>query len=757
VRVSMDFGRSLVSRLSEASKVVTTAVSDRVEQGKLSRGASSSDGYSFGDFTRGLLASSPEPEREHGEWGEPEEAPCEFGPPLRLKGLTEMISTPADGSTIVWEMVKNSCARTPHEPAVGSRELLRVHKVEENGKTFEKLELANVYHFLTYSEYMDRVQSFARGLTYGSIPGLEFIEAQGRLVMYAETQRDWMVAALAAFSMSIQVVTIYATLGEEGALHGLNETAAAVCIVDTKLLKVLTKILPNCRYLKHVITMTPCEESVKTSMMEAGLSSVTPFEQVVSAGRGSSLAERPPIPSDIAVIMYTSGTTGAPKGVLISQSNLVAACAGFQRAAADNDVGASDLFLVYLPLAHIMEMVAEISVLALGASMGYGTPHTLIDSGVKLKRPESEGDAVLLAPTAMIFAPAVFDKVYKGVLAKVEKAGDLSKWFFNKALDVGVSNYDSGSVGVNPVLNAAFHSVQAALGGRLKTAITGSAPLSPEIQRFMQTVLKARVRQGYGLTENCACACLGTKDDNSVRSVGAPLACSVIRLADWPDGGYRNCDKDNAEIGMPRGEILVGGPTVCMGYLVNPDSPDPEIQKKNDEEFVTIAGVRYFRTGDIGQVTKSGTLQIIDRKKDLWKGPNGEYVALSKVEAALKLVGCVETPMAYGRTGAEYPVALLCVAESPLRALAREESRAKPMADLCKDPGVVAQVLKACRDVCKDAGLNDFEMPKKICLLPPVDGTPAWTPENDMLTAALKLKRPNIVKAFSNEIDALYS
>merc|ERR1711865_327429 len=132
------------------------------------------------------------------------------------------------------------------------------------------------------------------------------------------------------------------------------------------------------------------------------------------------------------------------------------------------------------------------------------------------------------------------DKVYKGVTKKVSDAGGVSQWAFNTALDYGMQNYDAGGVGVNPILNMAFSSVQATLGGKITLAVTGSAPLSPEIQRFMQTVLKAPVRQGYGLAENCACGTLGLKNDNAVKSVGGPLPCTVIRLADWPDGGYRN-------------------------------------------------------------------------------------------------------------------------------------------------------------------------------------------------------------------------
>merc|ERR1712127_1162198 len=143
---------------------------------------------------------------------------------------------------------------------------------------------------------------------------------------------------------------------------------------------------------------------------------------------------------------------------------------------------------------------------------------------------------------------------------------------------------------------------------------------------------------------------------------------------------------------MARGEVLVGGPCVCAGYFVDPVSPDPDVVKKNEEEFVTIEGVRYFRTGDIGQITSLGTIQIIDRKKDLWKGPQGEYVALSKVESAVKLSPYVDIPMVYGKTGGEYPIALMCIIDGAIKKFAEDNGIVGSVADLCKNEQVIAEV-----------------------------------------------------------------
>merc|ERR1712137_426541 len=248
--------------------------------------------------------------------------------------------------------------------------------------------------------------------------------------------------------------------------------------------------------------------------------------------------------------------------------------------------------------------------------------------------------------------------------------------------------------------------------------------------------------------------------DNSVSTVGPPQECACIKLRDWEEGNYKNKDKDDPNIGMRRGEVLIGGPGVSSGYFINPACPNEDLVKKNEEDWVEVGGQRFFRSGDVGQITPSGTLQIIDRKKDLWKGPQGEYVALSKVEAALKLCPYVEIPMVYGKTGAEWPIALCCVVPGEIKRFAQSKGLADSMAiaDLCSNEVVCKEVERSCREKCKEMALVESEVPKKYCLLPPTDeGTPAWTPENELLTNTMKLKRPIIARAFEAQISATYA
>jgi long-subunit acyl-CoA synthetase (AMP-forming) len=688
--------------------------------------------------------------RKYVKWGEldPSSEEPGFGQCLwNVEANRTLKKVPDSGATTLVQALERSKERFGNRPAVGWREVVKVHEVEEDGGKREKIELANEYQWITYQGYYDRVLSLARGFA-----GLG-VTPESRIVIYAETQRDWLTAAFAAWHMNVPIVTIYATLGADGARHGINETSATHVIVDARLLKVLKKVLPKCPSVKTIISMTALDPGVVAEIESDNSNEVLKvrtIDETVEFGKTWTLTPRLPEPNDTAVIMYTSGTTAAPKGVLLTHGNIVATMAGVEHSLR-GAVTCDDVYMCYLPLAHVMEMGAEISFMSMGCALGFGSPHTLTDNGVKLKRPESRGDAPLLAPTFMVFAPAVLDKVYQAVQNLRSGLGGIPSKLFSWGVNSGERHFGRGQIGANRLLNAlVFKKLQRRmLGGRLRMIITGSAPLSPDIQKFVQTVLDVPVRQGYGLTETCAGNCVGFWGDNQVKSAGAPTVCSVLRLADWPEGNYLNSDKDKPGIMMRRGEVLIGGPCLSPGYFVDAKSPNPELQQKNKEDWITIKGTRFFRTGDVGQIRTDGTIEIVDRKKDLWKGPNGEYVALTKVEAALKLCEFVEMPMCYGRTGCEFPVALICPQIPRIRALAANSASVEAM---CKDPAIIEQVSKACKAACKERGLVEFEIPKKFALV-----ADPWTVENDMLTAALKLKRPLIAEKHKDLLDVMYT
>ena len=232
------------------------------------------------------------------------------------------------------------------------------------------------------------------------------------------------------------------------------------------------------------------------------------------------------------------------------------------------------------------------------------------------------------------------------------------------------------------------------------------------------------------------------------------LTSCKVKLLDWDEGNYRVSDEKDPAIGMPRGEVLIGGAIVANGYYQNPSNPDPELTAKNASDFsVGPDGTRYFHTGDIGQMTADGMLQIIDRKKDLVKLQMGEYVALSKVENAMKQSALVENCLCYAESSKSSCVALVVPSVPALRAWAATAGRpeGESWAALCAAPEAAAEVLRGVRAAAKSR-LVPFETPVAVAL---VDDP--WTPENDGVTAAMKLKRQVITKRHAAALRAIYN
>lgn len=682
-------------------------------------------------FTLLLRNSKKEKKR-----GIPVDVGGEPGHALRNCRFTSLVSTSWEGISTLAELFEQSCKEHGDKYLLGTRQLIsRETEVADNGRSFEKLHLGE-YEWLTYGQAFETVCNFASGLAQLGH------KKEERVAIFADTRAEWFVALQGCFRRNVTVVTIYASLGEEALCYSLNETEVTTVICGSKELKKLVDLSGQLDTVKHVICMDPDIPSTASSVEQSGRWKITSFADVQILGREKPVDADYPVSADVAVIMYTSGSTGLPKGVMMTHGNVLATVSAVMTIVPD--LGSKDVYLAYLPLAHVLELAAENLIAGVGSAIGYGTPLTLTDTSSKIKR-GTQGDASVLRPTVMASVPAILDRVRDGVRKKVDAKGGLSKKLFDLAYARRLSAINGswfGAWGLEKLLwnLLVFSKVRAILGGRIRFILSGGAPLSADTQRFINICLGAPIGQGYGLTETCAGGTFSEVDDSSVGRVGAPLPCSFIKLIDWPEGGYLTSDSP-----MQRGEIVIAGPNVTVGYFKN-EEKTKEVYKVDDK------GMRWFYTGDVGQVHADGCLEIIDRKKDIVKLQHGEYVSLGKVEAALIVSPYVDNIMMHADPFHSYCVALVVASQPAVEEWAAKQGIVyNDFAELCEKEETVKEVYASIVKAGKNARLDKFEIPAKIKLL-----SHPWTSEAGLVTAALKIKREAIRKAFADDLARLY-
>ena len=548
----------------------------------------------------------------------------------------KLVTTPSEDVTTIFDILKRSADRFGNAKALGSRKLVKTHhetkkvkkmvdgKTEEVNKDWSFFELSG-YSYISFSEYErlalqmgaglrklgmikgDRLQLFS-----GTRQGLLFSSCTSNFIAnYALHSAHWLAMSHGAVSQSMPIATAYDTLGEEGLKHSLVQTKAKAIFCDPHLLKTLVNPLKEAREIKFVIYNGDGEvkeENINKLKSTYDYLTILSFEELRQLGENNPVDPVPPAADDLCCIMYTSGSTGAPKGVLIKHSAVVASIAGVTTIIGQY-IGPGDRLLTYLPQAHILEFVFENACLYWGGTMGYGSPKTLSDTSVR----NCKGDIREFKPTILVGVPAVWESVKKGVIAKVNQSGMVVKNLFWSALAAKSFLMSTGLPGTAILDSVVFKKIKDATGGQLRVCMNGGGPIARDTQRFISLAITPMI-SGYGLTETTAMGALNDPMHWTDNALGDIPSSVEIKLVDFPDAGYF------ASNNPPQGEVWIRGPPVFQGYFEN---------EKETKETLTDDG--WFKTGDIGEFDKNGHLRMIDRKKNLVKTLNGEYIALEKV------------------------------------------------------------------------------------------------------------------------------
>eukprot|EP00928_Gymnodinium_smaydae_P015588 TRINITY_DN15774_c0_g1_i1.p1 TRINITY_DN15774_c0_g1~~TRINITY_DN15774_c0_g1_i1.p1 ORF type:complete len:828 (+),score=111.33 TRINITY_DN15774_c0_g1_i1:28-2484(+) len=522
-------------------------------------------------------------------------------------------------------------------PALGRCKKLHTFKDEmRDGKPNPKpsvVDKPGEWATISYAEMKQQARAFG-----SYIRGRFGIGQTEKVAIWAGNCVEWLLADLACCAYNWTSVSVYDTLGPDAASFIVADAGAQVLVVEERCLKKALLLLDDEVYksnagadLKVIVCIGAGDADTKKAIEKKGLAFVT-FEDALRCDK--LLPDTKPTSEDIVTIMYTSGTTGNPKGVMLSHLNIVSTIS-MMDLNPSLDLFPTDVHLSYLPLAHIFERQNVMALLFKGATVYFAS------QGAKFLL----ADLSVIRPTIFAGVPKVYENVRDAVSRKMQ---GFKKTLFEAALAAKIQDIETGC-GYHPIWDLLiFKKTQKALGGRVRFCVTGGAPISKDTLHFVMCAL-APVVQGYGATETSAASTLTMSFDLVAGSVGAPLGTAAIRLVDVPDMNYYSGPRDQYSDSKAKkcfaakkdkwgGEVWIGGPGVSNGYYdpavngIKKGLPSNSMATKTKDDFFTEDGWSWFKTGDIGSFNERGCLRIVDRKKNMFKTSLGEYVPVEEVE-----------------------------------------------------------------------------------------------------------------------------
>eukprot|EP00249_Psilotum_nudum_P036460 c7416_g1_i1 orf=253-2238(+) len=631
------------------------------------------------------------------------------GPVYRNVLCKDGFPSPVAGVETCWDVFSESVKRCPNNQMLGHREFI-------DGK-------AGKFMWWTYKEV------YEIAISIGSAMRTCGVNPKGRCGIYGANCPQWLITMEACNGQSIYCVPLYDTLGADAVEFIIGHAEVSIAFVQDAKLPSMIKCLPRCtEYLKTLVSFGNLSTKQRAEVESMGVVAYS-WDEFHELGKRNPLEAVFPKSHDISTIMYTSGTTGVPKGVLLTHAGLLSVIAGIDLIfdPTDERVTENDIFFSYLPLAHIFDRIFEEYIVYKGASIGYwqGDVRLLLEDIGELK------------PTIFAGVPRVLERVYSGTMQKIAAGGSLRKRLFDFAYQYKLYNMMNGykQDKASPFFdNLVFSKIKQGLGGHVRFIVSGGAPLAKHVEEFLRVTTCAIVMQGYGLTETAAASFLSLPNAMMMMgTVGPPIPCIEACLESVPDMNY------DAINGTPQGEVCIRGKSVFVGY------------HKHDDLTRDVLFDGWFHTGDIGEWQDDGSLKIIDRKKNILKLSQGEYVAVESIENVYNQSPLVESIWVYGNSFESSLVAVIVPNKTDVEKWARDNGLEGDFTSLCNSSKVKGYVLGELDTIAKMKKLMRFEFIRAIYLDPqPFDM------ERDLLTPTYKKKRAQLFNYYKKIIETLY-